>query len=208
MHVIRIRLKRRDTTRSKIKYKLPLKFGNPIFKIGRFTAVLIFSGWFPFPLLVTYLLFRRSFMTLSSASLWTNLFDIKFGYELLCSCVLSPSLFSRIFFIDFYQSGTYKIWNHIQTEIISNWNYMNCICVYETEPTRILYSSLFFLILVPINYDNELHFLNWIYKFRFHALKFTTVKQDISLFLWEFINKSYIIWINKFYGSLIILIIN
>ena len=42
--VIKIRIIRRDATRSKIKYKLHLKFGNPSFKIGRSTAVLIFSG--------------------------------------------------------------------------------------------------------------------------------------------------------------------
>ncbi len=69
--VIKKRLKRRDAIRSTIK-KLHLKFGNPSFKIGLSTAVLIFSGWFPFPLLVAYLLFRRTFMTshmtLSSAS--------------------------------------------------------------------------------------------------------------------------------------------
>ena len=43
--VIKIRLKRGDATRSNIKLKLHLKFGNPSFKIGRSTAVLIFSGW-------------------------------------------------------------------------------------------------------------------------------------------------------------------
>ena len=41
-------------------------------KISRSTAVLIFSGWIPFPLLVAILLYRRIFMTshmtLSSAS--------------------------------------------------------------------------------------------------------------------------------------------
>ena len=61
--VIKTRLKRRDATRSKRKQKLHLKFGNPRFKIGRSTAVLIISGWFPFPLLVAILLFRRIFMT-------------------------------------------------------------------------------------------------------------------------------------------------
>ncbi len=55
--VIKIRLKRRDATRS-IRLKLHIKFGNPSFKIGRSTAVLIFSGWFPLPLLV----FRRILM--------------------------------------------------------------------------------------------------------------------------------------------------
>ncbi len=74
-HVWRLKksLKRRDTARSKIKLKLHLKFGNHSFKIGRTTAVLIFSSWFPFPLLVASLLFRRIFMTsqmpLSSASM-------------------------------------------------------------------------------------------------------------------------------------------
>ena len=57
--VIKIRLKRRDATRSEIKLKLLLKLGNPSFKIGRSTAVLLFSGWFPFPLLVALLVFRR-----------------------------------------------------------------------------------------------------------------------------------------------------
>ena len=38
--VIKIRLKRREETRSKIRYKLHLKFGNPSFKIGSSTAVL------------------------------------------------------------------------------------------------------------------------------------------------------------------------
>ncbi len=70
--VIKIRLKRRDATRNKVKQNLHLKFGNPSFKIDRSISVLIFSGWFPFPLLVTILLFRRIFMTshmtLSSAS--------------------------------------------------------------------------------------------------------------------------------------------
>ncbi len=41
---------------------LYLKFGNPSSKIGHSTAVLIFSGRFPFPLLVAYLLFERIFM--------------------------------------------------------------------------------------------------------------------------------------------------
>ena len=54
--------KRRDATRSKIKYKLHQKFGNPSFNVGRSVAVLIFSGWFPFQLLVASLLFRRIFM--------------------------------------------------------------------------------------------------------------------------------------------------
>ena len=83
--VIKIRLKRRDATRSKIKQKLYLKFGYPSFKIDRSTTALIFSGWFPFLLLVSSLLFRRIFMTsymsLSSASLqkiWSdNVFDIE-----------------------------------------------------------------------------------------------------------------------------------
>ncbi len=61
--VIKIRLKRRVATRRKLKLKLHLKFGNPSYEIGSSTAVLIFSGWFPFPLLVTILLFRRIFMT-------------------------------------------------------------------------------------------------------------------------------------------------
>ncbi len=72
--VIKIRLKRRDATRSKIKLKLHQKFGNASFKIGRSLAVLILSSWFPFPLLVAILLFRRIVLTfhmstLSSASL-------------------------------------------------------------------------------------------------------------------------------------------
>ncbi len=70
--VIKIRLKSRNATRNKFKLKLHLKLGNPSFKIGRSAAILIFSGWFPFPLLVAILLFRRIFvtshMTLSSAS--------------------------------------------------------------------------------------------------------------------------------------------
>ena len=53
--VIKIRLKRGDA-RINIKWKLHLKFGNPSFKIVRSTAVVIFSGWFPFPLLVAILL--------------------------------------------------------------------------------------------------------------------------------------------------------
>ena len=51
--VIKIRLKRRDAMRSKIKY---LIFGNPSYRIGRSTAVLIFSGWVPFTFLVASLL--------------------------------------------------------------------------------------------------------------------------------------------------------
>ena len=55
-----------------MKKKLHLKFGNPSFRIGSSTAVLIFSGWFSFPLFVAILLFRHIFMTssmtLSSAS--------------------------------------------------------------------------------------------------------------------------------------------
>ena len=43
--VIKIRLKRRDQTRSEIKEKLHLKLGNHSFKNGRSTAVLIFRGW-------------------------------------------------------------------------------------------------------------------------------------------------------------------
>ncbi len=74
--VIKIRLTRRDGTRSKIKYKPHLKFGNPTFKIGRSTVILIFSGWFPFPLLVAILLFLHIFMTshmtLSSVSVITS----------------------------------------------------------------------------------------------------------------------------------------
>ena len=50
--VIKKRLKRRDATKSKIKYKLHLKFGNPSFKIGRSTVVSISSGWVLFPLLL------------------------------------------------------------------------------------------------------------------------------------------------------------
>ena len=42
--VIKIRLKRRDATRSKLEKKLHLRFGNPSFEIGRSTAVLIISG--------------------------------------------------------------------------------------------------------------------------------------------------------------------
>ncbi len=55
-----IRLKRREATINKIKLKLPLKFGNPSYTICRSKAV---SGWFPFPLLVASLPFRRIFMT-------------------------------------------------------------------------------------------------------------------------------------------------
>ena len=40
--VIKICQKRRDATRSKIRYKLHLKFGNSSFKVGRSTPVLIF----------------------------------------------------------------------------------------------------------------------------------------------------------------------
>ena len=83
--VIKIRLKWRDATRSKIKYKLHLKFGNPSMKIGRSRAVLIFSGWFPFQLLVAILLFRRIFMTshmtLSCASICSCLFFVKLSDE-------------------------------------------------------------------------------------------------------------------------------
>ena len=57
--VIKKRLKMKDASRSEIKEKLHLKLGNPSFKIGRFTAVLMFSGWFPLPLLVATLLFKR-----------------------------------------------------------------------------------------------------------------------------------------------------
>ncbi len=49
---------------SKIKKKPDLKFGDPSFKIDRSTACLIFRGWFPFPLIVASLLFKRIFMTL------------------------------------------------------------------------------------------------------------------------------------------------
>ncbi len=71
--VIKIRLKRRDATRSKIKLKIFLKFGNPSLQIGCSTAVWIISGWFPFSLLVAVLVFRHilmmtSHMTFSSAS--------------------------------------------------------------------------------------------------------------------------------------------
>ena len=71
--VIKIRLKRRIAMRSKIKAQL--KFGYPSFKICRSITVSIFSGWFPFPLLVAINLFRRIFMTshmtLSSVSILT-----------------------------------------------------------------------------------------------------------------------------------------
>ena len=70
--VIKKRLKR-IATRSKIKLKIHIKFGNPIFKIGRSTAVLVITGWFTLPILVAILLFKRilmtSHMTLSSASI-------------------------------------------------------------------------------------------------------------------------------------------
>ncbi len=59
--VIKKQLKRRYATRSKIKS--PHKIVNLSFKIGFSTAVLIFSGWFPFPHLVASLLYRRIFMT-------------------------------------------------------------------------------------------------------------------------------------------------
>ena len=59
--VIIIRLKRREATRSKINFKLHLKFDNPGFKKGRSIAILIFRSWFPFPLLVAILLFRFIF---------------------------------------------------------------------------------------------------------------------------------------------------
>ena len=42
--VIKIRLKRRDATRSRVILKLHLKLGNPSFKIGLSTTVLILSG--------------------------------------------------------------------------------------------------------------------------------------------------------------------
>ncbi len=75
--VIKIRLKRRIATRSKIEWKLHLKFGNHCFKIGSSTAVLICSGWFPFPLLIAIFLFNGIFMTshmpLSSASIFLAL---------------------------------------------------------------------------------------------------------------------------------------
>ncbi len=81
--VIKIRLKRRDATRRIIQEKLYIKFSNPSFKIGSSTAVLIFTGWFPFPLLSAILLFRHIFMTspmtLSSASFFTlNVFKLKY----------------------------------------------------------------------------------------------------------------------------------
>ncbi len=80
--VIKIRLKRRDATRI---LRCIAYIGDPSFKIGRSTFVLIFSGWFPFPLLVAILLFRRIFMTshmtLSSAS-WRK-------YYLNFYCILS-----------------------------------------------------------------------------------------------------------------------
>ena len=38
-----------------------MKIGNSSFKIGCYTAVLIFSGLFPFPLRIAPLLFRRIF---------------------------------------------------------------------------------------------------------------------------------------------------
>ncbi len=63
--------------RSKIEQKLHLNFGNPSFKIGRSAAVLIISGWFPFPLFLTSLLVGRIFMTshmpLSSPSIFIDL---------------------------------------------------------------------------------------------------------------------------------------
>ena len=55
-NVIKKRLEKRNATRIKIKQKLHLRFGNPSFKIGRSTAVLIFSGWFPFPLFIVILI--------------------------------------------------------------------------------------------------------------------------------------------------------
>ncbi len=68
--VIKKRLKRRDVSRRKMKS--PPKIGNPIFKIGSSTAVLIFGGWFLFPLIVTSLPYTHMSMTsnmpLSSAS--------------------------------------------------------------------------------------------------------------------------------------------
>ena len=45
--------------------KLHLKSGNPSFKTGSSTAVLIFSGWFPFPLILHFrCIFMTSHMTL------------------------------------------------------------------------------------------------------------------------------------------------
>ncbi len=61
-YVIKIRLNGRDIARSKIKYKLHLKFGK-CSKICHSKTVLIFSGWFPFPLLVAILLFWCIFIT-------------------------------------------------------------------------------------------------------------------------------------------------
>ncbi len=61
--VIKIRIKRRDATIIKLDEKIHIKFCNPSFKIGHFTAVLLFSGLFPFPFLVAILLFRSIFMT-------------------------------------------------------------------------------------------------------------------------------------------------
>ena len=55
--------KKRQKVGMQRKIKLHLKFGNPSFEIGCSAAVLIFSGWFPFPLLVAILLFRHIFMT-------------------------------------------------------------------------------------------------------------------------------------------------
>ncbi len=48
---------------SGVTSKYVYKFGNPSFKIGCSTTVLIFSGWFPFPPLVAILLFKLTFMT-------------------------------------------------------------------------------------------------------------------------------------------------
>ncbi len=70
--VIKMRLKKRDATKKKRKHHL--KFGNPSFKIGFFTAVLIYSVWFPFPPLVAIFIFKRifmtSYMTLANASFY------------------------------------------------------------------------------------------------------------------------------------------
>ncbi len=76
----------RETKRWKVScvtsWKIRQKIDNPIFKIGRSIAVLIFSGWIPFPLLVASLLFRRIFitsqMTLSSASHETVVVTVMF----------------------------------------------------------------------------------------------------------------------------------
>ncbi len=67
-------LKRRDEMRSIIKFDIPS------FKIGHSTAVLILSSWFPFPLLVAILLFKRIFMA-SHMTLFRALENLSFRHR-------------------------------------------------------------------------------------------------------------------------------